>query len=114
MNKNQNNLNYNIIKNIKNFEEILVLNKIKIYENIFKEGKKYISFLQNISFNNNQNNLLNNNFKTLNNHTNSINHLSKLKDGRLISGSLDNILNIYKKDTYELQLSIKEHSNSIS
>ena len=33
--ENQNNLNYNIIKNIKNFEEIFGLNKIKIYENIF-------------------------------------------------------------------------------
>ena len=35
--ENQNNLNYNIIKNIKNFEEIFGLNKIKIYEDIFKK-----------------------------------------------------------------------------
>ena len=108
--ENQNNLNYNIIQNIKNFEEIFGLNKIKIYENIFKEGLKFISFLQKT---NEQNNLLKNNFKTLNNHSDYIYHLSQLKDGRLISGSADCTLNIYKKDTFELQLSIKEHSNEL-
>ena len=40
-------------------------------------------------------------------------HLSKLNDGRLISCGADWLLNIYKKDSYELQLSIKEHSNGI-
>ena len=66
------------------------------------------------------NNLLNyksnsfkNNFKTLKNHINRINHLSKLNDGRLISCGDDGLLNIYKKDSYELQLSIKEHSDGI-
>ena len=42
------NINYNVIQNLKNFEEIFGLNKIQIYEKVFKEGKKYISFLQNI------------------------------------------------------------------
>ena len=74
---------------------------------------KYISFLQNIQRNNEQINLFKNNFKVLNNHTNSIYHLSKLKDGRLVSCSDDYTLNIYKKDTFELQLSIKEHSSNI-
>ena len=109
----QNNLNYNVIQNLKNFEEIFGLNKIQMYEKIFKEGKKYISFLQNLRESIGQINLLKHNFKTLNNHTSSIYHLSKLKDGRLISGSNDNTLNIYKKDTFELQLSIKEHSSVI-
>ena len=36
----QNNINYNVIKNIKNFEEIL--KKSEKYEKIYKEGKKYI------------------------------------------------------------------------
>ena len=110
----QNNINYNVIQNLKNFEEIFGLNKIQMYEKIFKEGKKYISFLQNLRQNIGQTNLLKHNFKTLNNHTGSVYHLSKLKDGRLISGSGDCTLNIYKKDTFELQLSIKEHSSSIS
>ena len=66
------------------------------------------------------NNLLNyksnsfkNNFKSLTNHTKTVNHLSKLNDGRLISCGSDSLLNIYKKDSHELQLSIKEHSSCI-
>ncbi len=61
------------------------------------------------SFKNN----LTNNFKILKNHTSYVYHLSKLNDGRLISCGADWLLNIYKKDSYELQLSIKEHSNGI-
>ena len=109
----QNNINYNVIQNLKNFEEIFGLNKVQLYEKIFKEGKKYISFLQNLRQNIGQTNLLKTNFKTLNNHTSDVFHLSKLKDGRLISCSGDNTVNIYKKDTFELQLSIKEHSSDI-
>ncbi len=109
----QKNINYNVIQNLKNFEEIYGLNKIQIYEKIFQEGKKYITFLQNFRQNTNQINLFKNNFKTLKNHSNEISHLSQLKDGRLISSSGDYTLNIYKKDTFELQLSIKEHSNEI-
>ncbi len=110
----QNNLNYNVIQNLKNFEEIFGLNKIQMYEKIYKEGEKYISFLKNIRESIGQTNLLKNNFKILNNHTSDIYHLSQLKDGRLISSSYDYTLNIYKKDTFELQLSIKEHSDGIS
>ena len=44
----QNNLNYNVIQNLKNFDEIFTKNKSNIYEKIYKEGNKYISFLQNI------------------------------------------------------------------
>ena len=109
----KNNMNYNIIQNLKNFEEIFGINKVKIYEKIFKEGKKYILFLQNIRQNKNQTNLLKTNFKTINNHTNAIINLSKLKDGRLISSSCDYTLKIYKRDTFELQLSIKEHSGTV-
>ena len=109
--ENQNNINYNVIQNIINFEEIFGLNKIKIYEKVFKEGMKYISFLKNIRQNHGETNLLKNNYKTLNDHTNQINHLSTLKDGRLISSSDDFTLKIYKKDTFELQLSIKEHTS---
>ena len=44
----QNNLNYNIIQNLKNFEKIFKLNKIEIYEKVYDEGNKYISFIQNL------------------------------------------------------------------
>jgi len=110
----QNNLNYNVIQNLKNFDEIFTLYKSNIYEKIYKEGIHYISFLQKIYQNIGQTNLFKNNFKTLKNHTSNIFHLSKLKDGRLISCSNDSTLNIYTKDYFELQFSINRHSNYIS
>ena len=110
----QNNLNYNAIQNLKNFEELFGLEKSQMFEKIFKKGKKYISFLKTTRQSISQTNLFRYNFKTLNNHTSHINHLSQLKDGRLISSSNDNTLNIYKKDTFELQLSINENSNGVS
>ena len=110
----QNNMNFNIIQNIKNFEEkIIGLDKGQTYEKIFKEGKKYISFLEKCRQNSDESSIFKNNFKTLKNHTDTVLHLSQLKDGRLISSSCDCALNIYKKDTFELQLSIKEHSNYV-
>ena len=66
----QNNINYNIIQNLKDFEQIFKANKIEIYERLYEEGKKYIDLIQNLqniksnSFKNN----LKNNFKTLKNH----------------------------------------------
>ncbi len=56
-------------------------------------------------------NSLKQNFKTLKNHIGYINHLSILNDGRLASCSDDCTLNIYKKESFELQLSIKPHSD---
>ena len=44
---------------------------------------------------------------------NTIVLLSSLKDGTLISSSGDCTANIYKKDPYELQLSIKENASFI-
>ena len=106
--ENYHNLNFNIIQNLKNFEQIFKSNKIEIYEKIYKEGNKYISLFQNKNFNS-----FKNNFKTLKYHTNWISLLSQLNDGRLISSSGDYTLNIYKNNSFELQLSIKEHSSYI-
>ena len=85
--------------------------KINILENELKEIKNQNNYLlqQNINLN-----PFKNNFKTLSNHKDIIFHLDKLNDGRLISCSRDCILNIYKKNSYELQLSIKEHSIAIA
>ena len=44
----QNNLNYNVIQNLKNFEKIFKSNKIELYERVYKEGNKYIYLLQNL------------------------------------------------------------------
>ena len=46
-------------------------------------------------------------------HQGWIYYLLKLKDGRLASSSYDKNLNIYKNDTFELQLSINHHSGRI-
>ena len=73
--------------------------------------KKYFS--QSSNFTNYKTSTLKNNFKILNYHTETINHLSILKDGRLVSCSDDKSFNIYNIKSYELQLSIKEHSNGI-
>ena len=107
--ENLNNLNYNIIQNLKNFEKKFKSNTIKIYERVYNESKKYISLIQNLQ--NKKSNSFKTNFKTLNNHTDWIYHIDKLNDGRLISCSYE--LNIYKKDSYNLQLSIKGHSGKI-
>ena len=109
----QNNINYNIIQNLKNFEEIFGLNKTQLYDKVYNEGNKYVSYLKNLRQSIGQTNLLKNNFKTLKNHSELLDHISQLKDGRLISSSNDNTLNIYKKDTFEIQLSIKEHSGPV-
>ena len=109
--ENQKNLNFNIIQNLKNFERIFKSNKIDIYDKLCKESNRFISFIDKLQ--NYQSNSFTNNFKTLQNHTSFINYLSKLKDGRLVSCSGDNSLNIYKNNTFELQLSIKEHSSSV-
>ena len=110
----QKNLNYNVIQNLKNFEKIFGKNKAKNYEKIYKEGIKFIDFLKsrdNFKFKSNN---LENNIKTLTPHNDTIYHISQLNDGRLISSSVDQTLNIYNKDTLELQFTIKgEHSNAI-
>ncbi len=53
------------------------------------------------------------NFQKLEYHHNWINHLYQLNDCRLISCSEDGTLNIYKKDTFDLEITIKEHFCSI-
>ena len=102
--ENQKNLNFNIIQNLKNIKKTF-----KIYEKIYNEGNKYISLLHNLK----NKNSFKINFKILKKHTSWISHLSKLNDGRLISCSGDYSLNIYKNETYELDLSIKEHSGGV-
>ena len=51
--------------------------------------------------------------KTVDNPNKAVNILLQLKDGRLISCSEDGTLNVYNKDSYEISLSIKEHSDEI-
>ena len=106
----QKNLNYYVIQNLKNIDKIFKSNKIKIFEKLYKDGNNYLNLLQDLKTIKSQFQI---NFKTLKDHTNYVYNISKLSDGRMISCSRDNSLNIYKKDTYELQLSVKEHQSPI-
>ena len=104
------NLNYNIIQNLKNFDKTFRANKIQFYERLHKDGSNLLNILKNLK---NINTSFPNNFQTLKNHTSQVYHISKLSDGRLISCSSDNSVNIYKKDSYELETSIKEYKSSV-
>ena len=109
----QNNINYDVIQNLKEFEKILGSNTMHLYETAYKEGIKYINFLKNIKESMGQTNLMKKNFKTIKEHTDYICHISELNDGRLISCSNDCTVKIYKRDTFDLQLTIKEHSDIV-
>ena len=94
--------------------DLNISNKEKKVNNI--KNKNHINNKINIFKSTNKNykpSTLKNNIKILNYHTEIINHLGILKDGRLVSCSDDSSFNIYNINSYELQLSIKEHSNGI-
>ena len=52
-------------------------------------------------------------FNTLNFHSNTVSCLAILNDGRLVSGSLDNNIIIYNRETYQPDIIIKEHKSPI-
>ena len=85
----QNNLNYNIIENLKDFENKVDSNKNKIYQRVYDEGNNYISFIKRSSMNINSN-PFKNNFLKFEDHTDFISYIDVLKDRRLISCSFDN------------------------
>ena len=108
---NLNNMNYYIINILKECKKNFKLNIIDNLKKINKEGEKYISLLK--IARNNHSNSFNQYFRTIKDNFDSILYLSELKDGRLASSSSDNSLKIYKKDTFELQMSIIIHNKGI-
>ena len=89
---------------------IFIKEIIYIFNNKFKKMNETINFLTQ----NDKSNFLKNNFKTLKYHSKYITYLSKLNDGRLASCSGDQRFNIYKKDSFELQLSFQINSSYIN
>ena len=85
--------NYNILDNLKSFKSIAKLNEKK-FEYIYKYSKKLINLLKKC------------NFKTIIMHTDYINYIKKLFDGRLSSSSQDGIINIYNEKNYKLEQKI--------
>ena len=106
----QNNLNYYIVENLKNFNKIYDSNSLNSFELINKEYKNLLS-ISNLFQNEKKKRYFL--FKELKTHKDWICYLHKLKDGRLVSCSGDKTLKIYNKDTFEVELTIKEHSNSV-
>ena len=62
----------------------------------------------------NQNNEFKTYITTLKIHTNSVLCLTILNDGRLVSGSSDNSIIIYNKETYQPNIIIQEHDDAIN
>ena len=107
----QNNINFNLVQNLRNFEKNINPDINNIYDIIYQQGIKFISLFDKLE--NYESNSMTNNYKTLKNHSSTIYYLAKLNDGRLASCSDDYCLNIYKLETFELQQSIKVHSSYV-
>ena len=63
---------------------------------------------------NNYNIELKNPIHILNDHTKGVSCLTVMNDGRLVSGSRDDSIIIYNKETYKPELIIKEHSGTVN
>ena len=93
--------NYNILHNLKEVKYIVKHNQIKKYEFISKYANKLINLLKK------------GNFKTITKHTNYVDHIKILPDGRLVSCSEDGTINIYNKRNYEFEQKIKVGSGVV-
>lgn len=71
---------------MKNFDKVFRANKIQFYEKIYHDGSNFLDNLENLK---NINSSFPKHYKTLKNHSSSVNYISKLSDGRLISCSDD-------------------------
>ena len=102
----QKNLNYYVIRNLKNYKE----KDINSFDSILKELNEYILNFNSSKKNNFSNNFTDN-FKTI--HGSSVYYLEKLNDGRLASYSEDHKFKIYSEDSFNENLSIYENSTFI-
>ena len=115
LNKNRKEEEINYEKIIKEKDSII----LELKETIKKLEKK-LNQTEKENENDRQTNLYDNfniNLKNpihiLNFHSNSVNCLTVLNDGRLVSGSDDNHIIIYNKITYQPDLIIKEHKSHV-
>ena len=114
----------NLFNNNNDIDKNDLIKYILELKEIIKNKNEKIKLLQN-KLNKQNNKELNNKYNNfdiklkepihiLNNHTDQVLCLSILKDGRLVSGSDDNSIIIYNKETYQPDLTIKENNNSIT
>ena len=93
--------NYNIVHNLKELKNIVEYNQVKKYEFLSKYANKLINLLKK------------GNYKTIKKHTNYVDHIKILPDGRLSSCSEDGTINIYDKQNYKLEQKIKVGSGVV-
>ena len=119
-NKNINLEKDDLISHISELKEIIKKKDEKI-KDLEDKLSKFITIEHSTPNETKENNLYNNfdiklkdhPIHELNYHTGTVICLTLLKDGRMASGSSDNSIIIYNKNTYKPDLTIKEHSNYI-
>ena len=108
----KNNINFNVIQNLKNFQIEFNRNKFNLVNNILDKSLCYIDFLKNAK-NSKELNIIKCQ-KVLNSHTGLVYHIGILQDGRFASCSQDKKLIIYNSKTFEPQIEINNlHSDQI-
>jgi len=111
-----NNIKEDYIKNISELKEIIKKKdeEIKLLKDKLNKYKnRNIEIENDDKLYNNFNIKLKEPIHILNNHKSFVNCLTVLNDGRLVSGSADNSIIIYNKETYKPDLTIKEHKDYI-
>ena len=107
--KEKDNIIFDLKEKIKELEEQLEekneakIEQINVNESIINDKKEKLPFNINLK----------KPIQKLNFHTNCVNCLAVLNDGRLVSGSVDQNIIIYNKKTYQPDLIIKEHNDYI-
>ena len=109
INKNHLNKNIKIDFSLNEDEINEFLNKIKNFGKIIniEKAKKNYELYNNFDIK------MKNPIHKLNSHTHYVLCLALLNDGRLVSGSYDNTIIIYKKISFKPDLTIKEHKDSV-
>ena len=114
-----NNYNFEIIENLKIIETIKFpspdFNNCK---NVFEKAEYFLLFMgikekKKNKIQTNFNLLHSNIFSNLNKHTDKINQIIILKDGRIASSSNDSSILIYNKEMNNIDIMIKEHNKKI-
>ena len=105
MTRNEEYINFYNIKNLKLLKTYFQPNKIKQFQQIIQNGKKFLSIL-NLTYENGLN------YITLNSHKNHIYTICTLSNGNFASCSSDNSIKVYN-EKFEVEYSINIHSGSV-
>jgi exonuclease VII small subunit len=113
-----NNYNFEIIENLKIIETIKFPSPdFKNCKNVFEKAEYFLLFMgikekKKNKIQTNFNLLHSNIFSNVNKHTDKINQIIILKDGRIASSSNDSSILIYNKEMNNIDIMIKEHKKN--